>query len=87
MNKTSIYIGSNNETKIVEIEKIETIIAQYVQNFTIINGTGYYKGTKESMVIVEIIGDYNIGILQTLKRELQQETIMVTEQFLKVNFI
>ena len=80
MKQTTLYIGSNNETKLLEIEKIESILVQWLSDFTITLATGYYKGGKENTAVVTIIGEYNLGIIPMLKTELKQECILVVEQ-------
>ena len=86
MEYTKIYIGSNNDTKILELDKIQNILNIWIESYTIIQATGVWKGTKENTAIVEIYGTYNLGIIELLKRELKQDTILVVNNFLEVNF-
>lgn len=77
-----IYIGSNNITKQLELEKITKIIGEYAEGFTILLGVGYWEGNKEDSAIVEISG-MSAPILSImidrLKKGLEQEAIGVSE--------
>lgn len=86
MEYTRIYIGSNNDTKILELDKIQNILNIWLESYTIIQAVGVWKGTKENTAIVEIYGTYNLGIIEILKRELKQDAILVVNNFLEVNF-
>ena len=62
---------------------IEKLVYEYFENFTILSGTGYYKGTKEDSVIIEIIGspedDCSIESLRLLIQEKNnQECVLKT---------
>lgn len=48
--------------------------------------THHIESIKDKWGIVEIYGTYNLGIIETLKRELKQDTILVVNNFLEVNF-
>ena len=86
MEYTRIYIGSNNDTKILELDKIQNILSTWLESYTIIQAMGVWKGTKENTAIVEIYGTYNLGIIEILKRELKQDSILVVNNFLEVHF-
>lgn len=81
MKLTKIYIGSNNETGILEIDKIKAILNSLGQcsGYTIITGKGYYQGIEENTAIIEIYGGYNSGIIPQLKQDLKQDNILVAE--------
>lgn len=74
-----LYIGANNETKEVEIEKIEDFLNPIFPGFTIENAIGYWNFTKEDMVIVSITTDKKKEemeqLINTLKVVLKQEAI------------
>lgn len=71
-----LYIGSNNETKELELDKIKQIVSSYYDGFTIMLATGYWKGNEEKTAIVEISTDaWNTGLLKSLKQELKQQAI------------
>lgn len=88
MKLTKIYIGSNNTTKELELEKIENVLNRWQEGYTIIiiKAQGYWKGQKENTAIIEIYGNYNTGIIPELKRELEQDSILVAEFISDVNF-
>ena len=71
-----LYIGSNNETKELELDKIKEIVSRYYDGFTIILATGYWKGNEEKTAIVEVSTDkWNSAIVTSLRNELKQEAI------------
>jgi hypothetical protein len=69
MNKTlELFIGSNNHTHKVEMDKLEATLAKYHEAFTIKRGViGYWQGTREESVTV-IISDNFEAIIDTIKR-------------------
>jgi len=81
MQKVYYYVGSNNTTKKLEIEKIEKIVAAHFEGFTASEVIGYWRGNKERSLKVEIITDINPAeiarIARELKAKLDQESIMV----------
>ena len=86
-----LYIGSNNDTKELELDKIKQIVSRYYDGFTIILATGYWKGAEEKTAIVEISTDsfadsLNGALIAILRKELKQEAIGVqTAQALTFN--
>lgn len=87
MEYTKIYIGSNNETKELELDKITNYLNTQLQGYTIIKTLGYWKGTREDSCIIEIYGNYNRAIPSELKKILKQDSIMVVTCFNEVKFI
>ena len=51
-----LFIGANNVSKVVEVEKALSIIASQVDGFTFYNASGYWKGDRENSLVVEIDG-------------------------------
>ena len=87
MKYTKIYVGSNNVTKELEIEKIKEVMITAQQGYTIIEAMGIWKGEEEKTAIIEIYGNYNLAIVGELKKELNQDSIMVVEDYKQINFI
>lgn len=78
---TKIYIGSNNESKVLEIDKIKSIINKYHDGYTIILAKGYWKGIEEDTAIIEIIDSLvSEDMIKELKEVLKQEAILVSRQ-------
>lgn len=76
---TRIYIGSNNLTKKLELDKIELIVNQYHDGFTIIKACGYWNGKKENTAIIEICDKLvSEDLLVELKSELKQDSLLVS---------
>lgn len=73
-----LFIGSHNDTKELELGKIELIVHRYFEGFTIVNSTGYWRDQRESAVIVAIeTKDKNkvLDLVKDLKLGLSQESI------------
>lgn len=51
-----LFIGANNVSKQVEVEKALAVIASKVDGFTFYNASGYWKGQRENSLVVEIDG-------------------------------
>lgn len=72
------YIGSNNKTKQLEKQKIETIVSAYFDGFTAYQGTGFWQGTREKSYIIEIEANKPKVIrelAEKLKIKLKQQAI------------
>lgn len=83
MQKYYIYIGSNNEThKLESAEAIETI-SKYFDGFTAYEVIGYWKGSQEKTLKIEIVSDAGsddtriIRMIKELKTQLKQDAIML----------
>ena len=81
MKKIYFYIGSNNETGLLEKEKAEAIIGKFFDGFTAFEVIGYWKGTKEKTLLIEVITEVEAVVItriaKELKQELKQEKILV----------
>jgi hypothetical protein len=82
-----LYIGSNNETKELEISKIQDVLNREFEGYTIQIVTGYWKGSKEDTALISITSnsEHKIKeIVDILKVELKQEAIgLQTEPAIK----
>jgi len=75
-----LYIGSNNETKELEIQKIKEITGAVFEGFTFYEATGYWRGAEEKTAILEIETDEEDKVnhlIEKLKKELNQEAVAV----------
>lgn len=76
---TKIYIGSDNTTKVLELEKIESIVNKYHKGYTIIQCNGYWLGNKENTAIVEICDELVDEImLLEIKRLCKQDSLLIS---------
>ena len=87
MKYTKIYVGSNNETKELEVGKISEVLYALQQDYSMFTGTGTFNNCAEPCAVIEIYGDYNTGIIPELKAKLKQDSILVVEQIAEVKFI
>jgi len=82
-----LYIGSNNKTKIAEIDKARRVLDKYFKAYSIFNGFGVWQGTAENSFIVEFVNTENLAIderviksvVLELKEVLEQEAILYTK--------
>ena len=82
MKKAYIYIGSNNETHLLEAEKAIEKISEYFDGFSTYEIIGFWKGNKEKTLKVEIAIDEEqnskiVKLCKELKIILKQEAIML----------
>lgn len=73
----TVYVGSNNDTKELELDRIQEIAARRHQGFTLYTATGYWLGSKEATAVL-IIADTWDRITRTLtdlKLELDQDAV------------
>lgn len=85
----NLFIGSNNTTHKVELNKIRKATAKMFEGFTIIPSTGYWQGKAEKSVIVQIEAMNRaqvIELAELLKIELKQDAIAMQE-LPKLSFI
>jgi hypothetical protein len=50
----NMFVGSNNVTHKVELDKLTNILDEYLDGYTITNAKGVWQGTHEDSVIVTI---------------------------------
>lgn len=77
MQTFTIYIGSNNATKELELDRINRMLDARHQGYTLYTATGHWLGTEEATAVV-IIHDEPAKIYATidaLKTELDQDAI------------
>jgi len=81
MQKVYYYIGHNNKTKELEIEKIEKLVSNHFDGFTASEVVGYWKGAKEQTLKIEVITDQNPVELERIGKELrdklEQESVLM----------
>lgn len=79
MKTYQLFIGSNNQTKQLEKQVIENILAEHFEGFTLQEGTGYWHGEREQTAIVTVSFDGPMNKLEWalshLKNSLKQQAI------------
>lgn len=77
MQTFTIYVGSNNTTKQLELDKINKICSDNHDGFTLYTATGHWLGSEEATAVL-VIHDAPAKIRATiarLKSELIQDAI------------
>lgn len=77
MDTFTIYIGSNNTTKLLELDKIKTVLARRHDGFTISEAVGFWRGSEEKTAVVSLASERLAALssIADLKAELDQEAI------------
>lgn len=81
MKTVQLFIGSNNTTHKVEVDKVKKILNKYHKGWTMQNALGSWLGTEEDSIIV-LVSDDMIKIAKTiakLKNELHQDSVALQE--------
>lgn len=72
------FIGANNDTKRVETEKVVSVLSARFDAFTVSPSSGYWKGTPEESVVVEVASEIDHdwkAIAKELATTLKQEAV------------
>ena len=81
MKKVFYYIGSNNKTKELEVDKAVAIISEHFTGFTAFEVIGFWKGLREKTLKVEIVTEEeNVKLAKIgreLKEKLEQESVLM----------
>lgn len=81
MKKYTLYIGSDNETKIISLKFALDIISEYFNGFTYSQVKGYWNAEQEDTLKVEIATqepkEKILALCAELKKHLKQESIMI----------
>jgi hypothetical protein len=86
----------NKLYRIYTEDKNRTIICsevnRYFDGYTVFNATGYWKGTKEKAIVIEILASskakYNIKKLaKFIKKYNRQEAVLIAESNVKSNLV
>ena len=77
MQTFTIYVGSNNDTHELELDRINRISARNHEGFTLYTATGHWLGTEEATAVLIIHDDPAkvMATIETLKTELHQDAI------------
>jgi hypothetical protein len=82
VNRTvELFIGSDNQTGLLDMGRIETIVSKRFDGFTIWTAMGHYRGSEENTAVVLVSGD-PVSIAHTitdLRVELSQDSIGVID--------
>ena len=84
--RVEIYIGSDNNSRKICKEYIKKIIewadVTFPEGYTLLKGEGCYDGIYEETIIINALSNYDVslnGQLKRLKRELEQNAILVVK--------
>ena len=84
-NELNFYIGSNNDTKKVEISKIEKHFNTMFKGYSLYKGVGLWETMKENSVLVKVftkrINNKDLmTFTENIKKDLKQYSIILTKE-------
>ncbi len=92
--RIDIYIGSDNGSRRIDrgyLNKIrQWADGIFPDGYTIVRGQGYYRGTSEDSLLLNVLSNYEPSLreqLEQLKCELDQDTILVTKSQIDLEVI
>lgn len=75
------YVGANNTTHLLEIDKITATVAASFEGFTATEVIGYWRGERERTLKIEVATDKPdsdlVKIGKELRHALDQESVML----------
>jgi hypothetical protein len=84
--KIDIYIGSDNGSRRIHDDYLSKVHKWANRNFpdgyTVLMGQGCYRGNSEDSLLIDVLSEYDVSLrdqLEQLKRELQQESILLVK--------
>lgn len=77
-----LFIGADNNTGVVDVSTIESIMNASHDGYTLYEGQGHWLGKKEGTVILEVTDDEGkiMATVRKLKTELKQDAIAYIKQ-------
>jgi len=92
--RVDIYIGSDNRSRRISREYVSRILEwadeTFPEGYTIIRGSGSYRGVAEDSLLVSVILDNSIDLkeqLTDLKQKLRQDAIMLARSRVEIEVI
>jgi len=89
-----IYIGSDNGSRRIDknyLKKVQDWASGiFPEGYTLLKGNGYYQGTSEESLIVNVLCEYDVALkhhIERLKCELRQESILVVKSAVDLEVI
>lgn len=84
--RIDIYIGSDNGSRRIDDDYLNKVRhwadRVFPDGYTVVKGQGYYRGTSEDSLLVNVLSYNELSLreqLKQLKRELSQEAILVSK--------
>jgi uncharacterized membrane-anchored protein YitT (DUF2179 family) len=84
--RIDIYIGSDNGSRRIDDDYLNKVRhwadGVFPDGYTVVKGQGYYRGTSEDSLLVNVLSYNELSLreqLKQLKRELSQEAILVSK--------
>jgi hypothetical protein len=75
------HIGSSNTLHYVEKDKVYAVLNEYFKGYTVIDATGYYEGSPEASIIVEVVAveirEELLRIAEELRSRLDQWSVLM----------
>jgi len=80
------------QTEDINRDAIERAFSRYFDGFTILAGSGYWRGTKENCLVIEVLAeakdcDTVLGIAEWIRGFNEQESVAVTWQQVEIQMV
>ena len=87
--RVSIHVGANNLTGRIDRRRIEGLVAQYFDGFTLSTQTGYWRGRKERSLRIDVLGGgpRTLELAEVLAGALSQEAVLVERVAVSVDLV
>jgi len=80
------------QTEDINRDAIERIFSRRFDGFTILAGSGYWRGTKENCLVIEVLADAEacdciLSTAEWIKEFNEQESVAVTRQQVEIQMV
>ncbi len=89
-----VYIGSDNGSRRIRKDYLSKVLewaaSAFPEGYTMLRGRGYYEGVQEDSLVLSFLSDSDVDLRQPvteLKRELGQESILFSRQYVDVTLV
>ena len=85
-----LYIGANNQTGEVEVDKAIEIVGRFFAGFTVQESIGIWHGKREKSIVVTVVANEHSwsdidNCVRSLTEELHQDFVLRTSQMVSSN--
>lgn len=79
METAFLYVGADNDTHIVDVDRITTLLDKEYESYTIVPATGRWHGMSEESTVIVLTGERDdiMHTAHTLCSELSQDAVAV----------
>jgi hypothetical protein len=77
MESVMLYVGADNETGVIDLERLGKVLASRHEGFTMWPAEGSWQGTPEPCAVILVSDEHDqiMGTCDQIKTELRQEAV------------